>query len=199
MMRDCMPAAPKFIAMSPLPTSGLPEPKALRSEQHADAREDFLGRVALAVQQQGLVALVLSKPHGAEADLVNVHVRRIVLRGQDELSFVYRYKTRDVTKNFPTFSVRAIPSGHYPADRASKNTVIKLMLDAGKACQPTISRTCAMSRPSVFRWMKSGHSPMRSRRMCPAKAAPDGAGDTWTWTAIDADSKMILVLFRWWP
>jgi hypothetical protein len=25
-----------------------------------------------------------------------------------------------------------------------------------------------------------------------AKAAPDGAGDVWTWTAIDADSKMIL-------
>jgi IS1 family transposase len=27
------------------------------------------------------------------------------------------------------------------------------------------------------------------------KAAPDGAGDTWTWTAIDADSKMILSYF----
>ena len=100
MMRDCMSAAPKFIAMSPLPTSGLPEPKALRSEQHAGDREDFLARVALAVRQQGLVALVLSKPHGAEADLLNVHVRRIVLRSQDGLSFVYRYKTRDVTKNF---------------------------------------------------------------------------------------------------
>ena len=86
--------------MSPLPTSGLPEPKALRSEQHAGDREDFLARVALAVRQQGLVALVLSKPHGAEADLLNVHVRRIVLRSQDGLSFVYRYKTRDVTKNF---------------------------------------------------------------------------------------------------
>ncbi len=86
--------------MSPLPTSGLPEPKALRSERHAGPREDFLGRVADALQQHDLVALVLSKPHGAEADLVNVHVRRIVLRGQDELSFVFHYKTRDVTKNF---------------------------------------------------------------------------------------------------
>jgi hypothetical protein len=25
-----------------------------------------------------------------------------------------------------------------------------------------------------------------------AKAAPEGAGDTWTWTAIDADSKLIV-------
>ena len=85
--------------MSPPPTSGLPEPRASHSGRHTGDREDFLGHVADAVQQQRLVALVLSKPHGAEADLVNVHVRRIVLRGQDELSFVYRYKTRDVTKN----------------------------------------------------------------------------------------------------
>ena len=28
-----------------------------------------------------------------------------------------------------------------------------------------------------------------------AKAAPDGAGDTWTWTAIDADSKLIVSCF----
>ena len=96
-----MPAAPKLIAMSPLPISGLPEPKASHSGRHTGDREDFLVHVAVAVQQQGLVALVLSKPHGAEVDLVNVHVRRIVLRGQDELCFVYRYKTRDVTKNFP--------------------------------------------------------------------------------------------------
>lgn len=27
------------------------------------------------------------------------------------------------------------------------------------------------------------------------KAAPAGAGDTWTWTALDADSKMILSYF----
>ena len=97
-----MPAAPKLIATSPLPSSDLSEPKASSSVRPDDAREDFLGRVAVAVQQQGLVALVLSKPHGAEVDLVNVHVRRIVLRGQDELCFVYRYKTRDVTKNLPT-------------------------------------------------------------------------------------------------
>jgi transposase-like protein len=25
-----------------------------------------------------------------------------------------------------------------------------------------------------------------------AKAAPEGAGDTWTWTAIDADTKLVM-------
>ena len=37
---------------------------------------------------------------------------------------------------------------------------------------------------------------MPSKRTWPlAKAAPEGAGDTWTWTAIDADSKMIVSYF----
>ena len=41
--------------------------------------------------------------------------------------------------------------------------------------------------------MRSGASPTRSRRTSQtAKAAPEGAGDTWTWTAIDANSKLIL-------
>jgi IS1 family transposase len=32
----------------------------------------------------------------------------------------------------------------------------------------------------------------KAKNVPTAKAAPEGAGDTWTWTAIDADSKLIL-------
>lgn len=32
----------------------------------------------------------------------------------------------------------------------------------------------------------------KARNVLTAKAAPEGAGDTWTWTAIDADSKLIV-------
>jgi IS1 family transposase len=35
----------------------------------------------------------------------------------------------------------------------------------------------------------------KQKNVAGAKAAPDGAGDTWTWTALDADSKMILSYF----
>jgi hypothetical protein len=30
----------------------------------------------------------------------------------------------------------------------------------------------------------------RAKNVPTARAAPEGAGDTWTWTAIDADSKL---------
>lgn len=76
---------------------------------------------------------------------------------------------------------------------ASKNTVVKLMLDAGKACAAYHDehvRDVQTKRVQVdeiwsFTYAKQKNVPL-------AKAAPDGAGDTWTWTALDADSKMIL-------
>jgi IS1 family transposase len=35
----------------------------------------------------------------------------------------------------------------------------------------------------------------KQKNVASAKAAPEGAGDTWTWTAIDADSKLIVSYF----
>ncbi len=35
----------------------------------------------------------------------------------------------------------------------------------------------------------------KQKNVAGAKAAPDGAGDTWTWTAIDADTKLIATYF----
>jgi IS1 family transposase len=76
---------------------------------------------------------------------------------------------------------------------ASKNTVAKLLIDAGKACMAyhdQFVRRVEASRIQVdeiwtFTYAKQAH-------VQAAKAAPDGAGDTWTWTAIDADTKLIV-------
>ena len=35
----------------------------------------------------------------------------------------------------------------------------------------------------------------KQKNVAGAKAAPEGAGDTWTWTALDADSKLIISYF----
>ena len=75
----------------------------------------------------------------------------------------------------------------------SKNTVAKLLVDAGKACadyHDANVRNVTVARVQVdeiwsFTYAKQKNVPT-------AKAAPNHAGDTWTWTAIDADSKMIL-------
>lgn len=79
---------------------------------------------------------------------------------------------------------------------ASKNTVIKLLVDTGKACmafhdanvQDVKAKRIQVDEIWSFTYAKQ-------KNVAAAKAAPDGAGDTWTWTAIDADSKLIVSYF----
>ncbi|MGL5839245.1 MAG: IS1 family transposase [Sphingorhabdus sp.] len=76
---------------------------------------------------------------------------------------------------------------------ASKNTVAKLLIDAGKACaayHDANVRDVKASRVQVDEIWSFTYA--KQKNVAAAKAAPNHAGDTWTWTAIDADSKMIL-------
>lgn len=47
------------------------------------------------------INLVLGKYHGPEPGLGRVFVRRLTLKEGESLSFLYRYQTKDVTKNLP--------------------------------------------------------------------------------------------------
>jgi IS1 family transposase len=75
----------------------------------------------------------------------------------------------------------------------SINTVAKLLVDAGKACaafhdekvRGVRARRVQVDEIWSFTYAKQKNVP-------DAKTAPTGAGDTWTWTAIEADSKLIL-------
>jgi IS1 family transposase len=48
---------------------------------------------------------------------------------------------------------------------------------------------------SVSKSTKFGATYAKQKNVATAKAAPNGAGDTWTWTAIDADTKFIISWF----
>ena len=79
---------------------------------------------------------------------------------------------------------------------ASKNTVAKLLVDAGKACHAYHDanvRCVEAKRVQVDEIWSFTYA--KQKNVASAKAAPEGAGDTWTWTAIEADTKMILSYF----
>lgn len=63
------------------------------------ALDRFLSMLRTAVEQGTLVKLTLGKYQGTDAGLKNVFVRPVSLKAGPHLSFVYRYATRDVTKN----------------------------------------------------------------------------------------------------
>ena len=75
----------------------------------------------------------------------------------------------------------------------SINTVMKLLVDAGSACaayhdqhvRNLRTRRIECDEAWCFTYAKQ-------KNVATAKAAPLWAGDVWTWTAIDADSKLIV-------
>ena len=64
-----------------------------------DPSARFLGLLGDCLDHQTFVKLILGKYRGQEAGLVRVLIRQITLKNQACLSFVYRYRTKDVTKN----------------------------------------------------------------------------------------------------
>lgn len=75
----------------------------------------------------------------------------------------------------------------------SINTVTKLLVDAGEAC--------AAYHDETVRNVKAAHVQCdeiwsfcyaKDKNVATAKAAPEGSGDVWTWTAIERDTKLIL-------
>ncbi|MEJ0094969.1 MAG: IS1 family transposase [Methylocella sp.] len=79
---------------------------------------------------------------------------------------------------------------------ASKNTVTKLLIDAGKACMAYHDaevRDVKAKRVQVDEIWSFTYA--KQKNVAAAKAAPSGSGDTWTWTAIEADTKLIVSYF----
>ena len=75
---------------------------------------------------------------------------------------------------------------------ASKNTIGRLMEDAGEAFsdyQDRAMRGLACKRIQVDEIWAFVYAKAKNVGM--AKAAPEDAGDCWTWMAIDADTKLI--------
>ena len=75
----------------------------------------------------------------------------------------------------------------------SLNTVDKLLVDAGNACAAFHHEKVRHLRSKSIQcdeiW---SFSYVKARNLKHARSAPIGSGDVWTWTGIDADSKLIV-------
>ena len=79
------------------------------------------------------------------------------------------------------------------SEEVSINTVTKLLVNAGESCAKYHDekvRNVAASKVQCDEIWSFCYA--KGKNVAKAKAAPLGAGDVWTWTAIDSDSKMIL-------
>lgn len=79
---------------------------------------------------------------------------------------------------------------------AAKGTVLKLLSDLGEACDEyqdkTIRHLCVdlVQCDEIWSFVYA-----KDKALPRAKAAPEGAGSAWTWTAIDPDTKLVLTWY----
>lgn len=75
----------------------------------------------------------------------------------------------------------------------SINTVSKLLVDAGKFCADLHDREVRNVKASLVQcdeiW---SFTAAKQKNVATMKNAVEGAGDTWTWTALDSESKLII-------
>lgn len=69
------------------------------------ALPSFIESVKVAIQNDTFVKLALGNYKGAETNLKKIHIKLILIKKERKLSFTYRYKTQDITKN------KTIPEG----------------------------------------------------------------------------------------
>ncbi|MDP3845952.1 MAG: SAM-dependent methyltransferase [Pseudomonas sp.] len=92
-----------------------------------DDREQFLAQLETSLAQNTFLKLVLSKYRGNEPELQRIDARLVTVREQPCLSFVYNYKTRDITKNLPLSEAIECIAGLLPA--AFKNAHLLSLTD----------------------------------------------------------------------
>src|SRR5947209_4043638 len=74
----------------------------------------------------------------------------------------------------------------------AKDTVSKLLIDAGRVCADYQDRELRDLRCKRLQLDEIWSFVYAKQKNVPtAKAAPPGAGDIWTWVAIDAETKLV--------
>jgi hypothetical protein len=96
---------------------------------------EFLDLLRLSLEDDQFVKLTLGRYKGEEEGLKQVIARRILVKREQVLSFTYRYKTRDIVKNYPLAEAQARISTllHYDFLNATLQTTSSdIQLDLAK-------------------------------------------------------------------
>lgn len=62
--------------------------------------EEFVSSIQQSLTNKTFVKLSLGNYKGSEENLKNIYTKRILIKNEEKLSFTYRYKTRDIVKNY---------------------------------------------------------------------------------------------------
>jgi hypothetical protein len=113
--------------------------------------ESFIALFSASLSDQSWQKLLLSKYRGADKELQRLTIRPIELREQAMLCFVYRYKTRDITKNLNPDEGLAVVTALLGVDFKSAHLTTaseQLQLDISKKGKALLHRQAVKANSS---------------------------------------------------
>lgn len=110
--------------------------------------QEFTAALAQSLREGAVIQLTLAGYRGSEAGLQKIIARPILVKQQPKLSFTYRYKTRDIVKNYDeSESVRRVAVSMQDFAVATLfTTQYDLKLENGKLKQSAPSQSLPASR-----------------------------------------------------
>jgi SAM-dependent methyltransferase len=111
--------------------------------------QEFVTTLAQTISSQTFVSLSLGNYKGSEENLKNLYVKRILIKKEEKLSFTYRYKTRDIVKNFSIEEgIALIETGLINGFRVATifSTEFDLLLEMQKHDKIILKKKAATSR-----------------------------------------------------
>ena len=61
----------------------------------------FIQQIQTGISQQSFIKMVIGNKRNKTAELKNIAIKLVALKDDNKLSFVYRYPTNEITKNYP--------------------------------------------------------------------------------------------------
>jgi len=155
--------------------------------------ETFFGELVSSLRDGLFIELLLTKYRGKEQGLQKILIRTVTLKRQPHLSFVYRYETQDITKNFPIVEgLESIPDllGSVFKSAHLFTATQDLQIEFGKKGKATLGQ----AKPSREREPSSEQEHDRQKRRYVDQARPflQGLGVT------DAEYRIVPAMARKW-
>ena len=120
---------------------------------------DFFDRLAIIIADRDLIKILLSGKRDEKSDLKNIIVTIVKLKKGYFLNFVYRYKTKDITKNYDekegvSLIKEALENDFYIADVYSNSEDINLQIKKNgkvmlKIKNPTMKETATFTHDKI--------------------------------------------------
>ncbi|UVJ43138.1 SAM-dependent methyltransferase [Pseudomonas sp. LS1212] len=125
---------------------------AISAKPAPDHRVQFLALLETSLQQNAFIKLVLARHIGSEAELQRVIIKPLTVKDQACLSFVYRYKTRDITRNLPVPEAQALIAELLPESFRNAHLLTltdEVQLEFSKKGKPMLHRNVPQQTPEA--------------------------------------------------